>query len=98
MVNKRHTVSGSEVVLKKDKRAAFEAYAEHCLKTLRHVPDRKNRLLLREMAAEWLNLAAAVSPANESAGHNGFHTSIFAKQRRHRPRSRDNMQRQQPRA
>jgi hypothetical protein len=96
ILGKRHTDLGSRPALKKDKSAEFEAYAEHCLKTLRHVPDRKARLLLREMAAEWLNLAAAV--AVKPGAHNGSHGPVFTKQRRQRRRSRDITLRQQPRA
>jgi hypothetical protein len=92
----KDTDLGSLAVLKNDKSAEFEAYAEHCLKTLRHVADRKTRLLLREMAAAWLNLAASV-PA-ESGRQNGSHAAIFTKQRRHRPRARDIALRQQTRA
>jgi hypothetical protein len=34
-------------------------YAEHCVKAARLVPDRKSRIILREMAAEWTKLADA---------------------------------------
>jgi hypothetical protein len=84
---KRHTNLGSRAALKKDKSAEFEAYAEHCLKTLRHIPDRETRVMLREMAAEWLNLAAAI-PAKRGA-RNGSNVAIFSKQRRQKARLRD---------
>jgi inactivated superfamily I helicase len=35
----------------------FEAYAKFCLDLAAEVPDRRRRLVLREMAAAWLNLA-----------------------------------------
>jgi hypothetical protein len=38
----------------------YETYAQHCLSVATHTPDRASRLILREMAAEWLNLAAAL--------------------------------------
>jgi len=39
----------------------YETYARHCLSLTAHVRDRSSRLLLREMAAEWLNLTAHLS-------------------------------------
>ena len=44
----------------------YETYAQHCLLVAARAPDRASRLMLREMAAEWLNLAAAVQ-------HDGRH-------------------------
>ena len=38
----------------------YETYARHCLLVAARTPDRDSRLILREMAAEWLNLAASV--------------------------------------
>lgn len=51
-------------ILKTDKRKEIKlreyiAYAEQCLRAVKSIPDRRSRLLFREMAAEWLNLAAA---------------------------------------
>jgi hypothetical protein len=40
-----------------DKQRDYALYAEHCLNQVASAPDRKTRSLLREMAAEWLNLA-----------------------------------------
>jgi hypothetical protein len=38
----------------------YDTYARHCLTVAARTPDRDSRLILREMAAEWLNLAASV--------------------------------------
>lgn len=40
----------------------YESYAEHCLKSVKLVPDRESRVLLREMAAELLKLAGRDAP------------------------------------
>jgi hypothetical protein len=40
-----------------EKHRDYALYAEHCLNQVASAPDRKARRLLREMAAEWLNLA-----------------------------------------
>jgi hypothetical protein len=40
-----------------DKQSLYIAYAEHCLKLVRSVGERESRVVLREMAADWLNLA-----------------------------------------
>jgi hypothetical protein len=39
------------------KAAEYQVYAEHCVRTAAMIPDRESRVLLREMAAEWLKLA-----------------------------------------
>ena len=44
---------------RKAKLKVYIAYAQHCLNTVKSIPDRETRILFREMAAEWLNLAAA---------------------------------------
>ena len=41
------------------KAAEYESYAEHCLRIAAQIPDRESRVLQREMAAEWLKLAAS---------------------------------------
>jgi hypothetical protein len=41
------------------KETEYQIYAEHCLKVAAIIPDRESRVLQREMAAEWLKLAAA---------------------------------------
>jgi hypothetical protein len=43
----------------------YESYARHCLTLASQTPDRASRLLLREMAAEWLKLAI---PDRDAAG------------------------------
>ena len=40
-----------------DKHKEYVRYAEHCLKTATVVTDQETRVMLREMAAEWLKLA-----------------------------------------
>jgi hypothetical protein len=44
-------------VRKADKREEYVRYAEHCLAMAKIVSDQPSRILLREMAAEWLKLA-----------------------------------------
>lgn len=34
----------------------YEQYAQHCLRLAAQTPDRDSRVMLREMAAEWLKL------------------------------------------
>jgi hypothetical protein len=34
----------------------YETYAQHCLSLAARMADRDSRVILREMAAEWLNL------------------------------------------
>jgi hypothetical protein len=46
---------------RKKRERDYIRYAEHCVKAARLVPDRKSRLILREMAAEWTKLANAFS-------------------------------------
>jgi hypothetical protein len=40
-----------------DKAMEYATYAKHCLETARKIPDRESRVIHREMAAEWFNLA-----------------------------------------
>lgn len=40
----------------------YEAYARFCLDLAAKAPDRRTRLVLREMAAAWLNLAGDAAP------------------------------------
>lgn len=55
----------------------YESYAQHCLKLASQVPDRDSRLILREMAAEWLKLALPAVFDGEGKDHapptNGAH-------------------------
>jgi hypothetical protein len=48
-----------------DKAIEYIDYAQHCLKMAAQLPNRESRVILREMAAEWTNLAgqAAERPA-----------------------------------
>lgn len=41
----------------------YEAYARFCLDLAAKEPDRRHRLVLREMAAAWLNLAESAAPS-----------------------------------
>lgn len=41
---------------------SYEAYARFCLDLASKQPDRRHRLLLREMAAAWLNVADGTAP------------------------------------
>ena len=40
-----------------DKREQYVTYATHCLQLAKVAADKASRVILREMAAEWLNLA-----------------------------------------
>jgi hypothetical protein len=48
-----------------DKQYEYGEYVEHCLRTVRLMPNREARDLQRRMAAEWLKFADALA---ESAG------------------------------
>jgi hypothetical protein len=43
-----------------DKQREYGEYAEHCLHTVRMMPNREARNLQRRMAAEWLRFAEAM--------------------------------------
>ena len=47
----------------------YEAYARHCLTLASQTADRSSRLILREMAAEWLKLAMPGGCDGEPANH-----------------------------
>jgi hypothetical protein len=61
---------------KKTQLKDYVAYAQHCLKTVKSIPDRRSRILFREMAAEWLNLAATVAPVRNAKPANDRTTSL----------------------
>jgi hypothetical protein len=42
-----------------DKREQYVGFATHCLQLAKVTTDHGSRAILREMAAEWLNLAEA---------------------------------------
>jgi hypothetical protein len=42
---------------KNNKHQEYVGYAKHCLQAAARLPDRKTRIILREMAAEWTALA-----------------------------------------
>ena len=42
---------------KSDKATEYMAYGKHCLKVVAKIPDQASRVIHREMAAEWFNLA-----------------------------------------
>jgi hypothetical protein len=46
---------------KNNKRAEYEHYAERCLEMTRAISHREDREVLRQMTAEWLNLAQGIS-------------------------------------
>jgi hypothetical protein len=52
----------------------YVRYAEHCLAMAKIAPDRKSRIIQREMAAEWLNLAG---PAAHHSSSNGMSAETF---------------------
>jgi hypothetical protein len=45
-------------ISKAAKQNEYEMYAEHCLEMAKIAPSQKLRIIQREMAAEWLKLAA----------------------------------------
>ena len=47
---------------KNDKHDEYTRYAEHCLAMAKIAPEHESRVVLREMAAEWLRLADAQPP------------------------------------
>lgn len=49
-----------------DKANEYIGYMEHCLTIARSLPDRKDRIVHREMAAEWVRLAQMMT---EDAAH-----------------------------
>ena len=40
----------------------YVSYAEHCLAMAKIAPEHDSRVVLREMAAEWLRLADTIQP------------------------------------
>jgi hypothetical protein len=42
---------------KSDTAIEYANYGRHCLETVRVLPDQDSRMIHREMAAEWFNLA-----------------------------------------
>ena len=44
-------------VSKTEKQRDYALYSEYCLKQVASAPDQESQILLREMTAEWLNLA-----------------------------------------
>jgi hypothetical protein len=42
----------------------YEQYAQYCLRLAAQSPDRDSRVMLREMAAEWLKLCDAAAPGS----------------------------------
>ena len=47
----------------------YETYARHCLTLVSQTADRASRLMLREMAAEWLRLAIPRGLDGETMDH-----------------------------
>ena len=55
---------GRYVAISKTAKAdEYVRYAKHCLKIAEKLPEQASRILLREMAAEWLKLALAMADA-----------------------------------
>ena len=52
----------------------YDTYAQFCLKLATQTPDRPSRLMLREMAAQWLNLSASAPINRRRDGHDGHIT------------------------
>jgi hypothetical protein len=48
-------------IAKNSKQKEYSFYAEHGLKMAKIAPDQKSRIIQREMAAEWVNLADMTS-------------------------------------
>jgi hypothetical protein len=46
----------------------YANYAAHCLKTMATIPDHESRIIHREMAAEWLKLAAQAAGEDAALG------------------------------
>jgi hypothetical protein len=44
-------------------------YAKHCLKIAEKLPEQASRILLREMGAEWIKLAHAMTDAPTGKKH-----------------------------
>jgi hypothetical protein len=53
-------------VPKNNKHKEYTRYADHCLKMVAIATDQKSRVIQREMAAEWLKLAAESVPRKSS--------------------------------
>lgn len=49
----------------------YNAYAQFCLKLATQTPDRPSRLMLREMAAQWLSLSDSAPTNRRYDGHDG---------------------------
>ena len=47
-----------------DDRERYVGYATHCLQLAKATADRESRVILREMATEWLKLAEAAGESN----------------------------------
>ena len=54
--------------MQRETSAEYRAYALFCVDLAKTCPERDSRVVLREMAAEWLRLADTVSnaPTNEA--------------------------------
>jgi DNA primase len=50
-----------------DKAIEYAGYARHCLRVVGAIPARKDRIIHREMAAEWLRLADQAATATLGA-------------------------------
>jgi hypothetical protein len=60
-------LGGIMAVRKPGKREEYLRYAEHCVELVRIAASRKSRIIQREMAAEWFELADMFSVAEQPA-------------------------------
>jgi DNA primase len=51
-----------------DKAMEYQSYAAHCLRTAALLPDQNDRIIHREMSAEWFKLADQAARKDESQG------------------------------
>jgi hypothetical protein len=66
-------LGGHNVAISKTAKAdEYLRYAEHCLKSAEKLPGQDSRVLLREMAAEWVKLAQAM-PGAQTGKKRGPH-------------------------
>ena len=56
-----------------DKAMEYQRYAEHCLKIVQTLPNQEDRIIHREMVAEWFKLAERAARADPTLDrHAGF--------------------------
>jgi len=50
-----------------DTRERYVTYATHCLQLAKVAADHQSRVILKEMAAEWLKLAEVAGESNDAS-------------------------------